>query len=332
MSARLARLAEPAVVARLALSGFVLVVGIFVALRLFDVYPWNDRFFDLWAYWSTRYEVDYTWARPGNSGAFLYSPAFAHLITPLAALPLPVFMAVWTALLAAVLYWLAGWRAFFLGALAPVAMSIAIGQLDLLMAAAIVVGFRWPAAWVLPILSKVTPGIGLLWFAARGEWRSLLTALGVTLCVVLLSFAIDPRAWLGWVDMLLRFEVPTAAAGVYLPVPLWIRLPLVALLIIWGARTDRRWTLPVAITFSLPTVWLNTPTILIAILPLLERGADTPAGRWLRGAQGRPTVAVQRARRRVRRTGLVLRRGLVAFVAARQASGGRARKGEVMRG
>jgi hypothetical protein len=319
MSARLARLAEPAVVARLAISGFVLVAGMFVAVRLLDVYPWNDRFFDLWAYWSTRYDLDYTWARPGNSGAYLYSPAFAHLISPLTVLPLPVFMAVWTALLAAVLYWLAGWRAFFLGALAPVAMSIAIGQLDLLMAAAIVVGFRWPAAWVLPILSKITPGIGLLWFAARGEWRSFLVALGVTLCVVLLSFAIDPRAWLGWVEMLLRFEVPTAAAGVYLPVPMWVRLPLVALLIVWGARTDRRWTLPVAITFSLPTVWLNTPTILVAMLPLLGRRADTPAGRWLRESQGTPAMAVQRVRRRVRRAGLVLRRELAGFAAARPA-------------
>jgi hypothetical protein len=331
MSARLARLAEPPVVARLAVSGFVLVVGIFVAVRLLDIYPWNDRFFDLWAYWSTRYDLDYTGARPGNSGAYLYSPAFAHLIAPLAALPLPVFMAVWTALLAGVLYWLAGWRAFFLGALAPVAMSIAIGQLDLLMAAAIVVGFRWPAAWVLPILSKVTPGIGLLWFAARGEWRSLLTGVGVTLSVVLLSFAIDPRAWLGWVDMLLRFEVPTAAAGVYLPVPVWVRLPLVALLVVWGARTDRRWTLPVAITFSLPTVWLNTPTILIAMLPLLEFGADTPAGRWLRGTQGRPAMALQRVRRRVRRAGLVLRREVAALVASRPVTSRRARgEGEVM--
>lgn len=316
MSARLARLAQPAMVARLALAGFVLVVAIFVGVRLLDVYPWNDRFFDLWAYWSTRYDLDYTWARPGNSGAYLYSPAFAHLITPLTALPLPVFMAVWTALLAAALYWLAGWRAFFIGALAPVAMSIAIGQLDLLMAAAIVIGFRWPAAWLLPIMTKVTPGVGLLWFAARGEWRSLVTALGVTLGVALLSFAIDPRAWLGWVELLLRFEVPTAAAGIYLSVPIWVRLPLVAVLIVWGARTNRRWVLPMGVCFSLPTVWLNTPTILIAILPLIARGADTPAGRWLREAQGRPVVAVQRVRRRVRRAGLVLRRELAGFGAA----------------
>lgn len=30
---------------------------------------------------------------------------------------------------------------------APVAISLAIGQTDLLMAAAVVIGFRWPAAW-----------------------------------------------------------------------------------------------------------------------------------------------------------------------------------------
>ena len=101
-------------------------------------------------------------------------------------------MALWTALVAGALYWVAGWRAFFIGMLAPVAMSIAIGQTDLLMAAAIVIGFRWPAAWLLPIVTKLTPGIGLLWFAVRREWRSLGIALGATLAVVAVSFAIEP--------------------------------------------------------------------------------------------------------------------------------------------
>ena len=193
----IARLLEPAAVHRLALSGFVLVVAIFAVVRLLDLYPWNDRLFDQWAYWSTRFGFDYAAAHPGESGAYLYSPAFAQLIAPLTVLPLPVFMAAWTALVAAVFYWVAGWRAFFIGALAPVAMSIAIGQLDVLMAAAIVIGFRWPAAWVLPFITKVTPGIGVLWFAARGEWRSLGIALGATAAVVGASMAIDPRAWAG---------------------------------------------------------------------------------------------------------------------------------------
>ena len=306
---------EPVAIRRLATSGFVLVVAIFALVRLLDLYPWNDRIFDLWAYWSTRFDLDYALARPGESGAYLYSPAFAQLISPLTALPLAPFMALWTVLIAAVFYWLAGWRAFFVGLLAPVTMSIALGQLDVLMAAAIVVGFRWPAAWLLPIITKVTPGIGVLWFAARAEWRSFGVALGATAAVVGASMAIDPRAWIGWIEMLLRFEAPTAANGVFLPVPLWVRLPLVALLIVWGARTDRRWTLPIGVTFAMPTVWLNSPTILVAILPLMPLGADSPAARWLRGASAGEALALRRLQRRIRWARLVLRREIAAIVA-----------------
>ena len=65
-----------------------------------------------------------------------------------------------------------------------------------------------------------------------------------------------------------------------------LRLPLAALLVAWGARTDRRWVLPVGICLALPTIWLNSPTILVALLPLAAAGAATPAGAWLRGARG----------------------------------------------
>ncbi|HYK95938.1 MAG TPA: glycosyltransferase family 87 protein [Candidatus Dormibacteraeota bacterium] len=303
---------------RLLVSGFVLVVVIFCAARLLNVYPWNERLFDLWAYWSTRFGLDYSSARPGASGAYIYSPAFAHLISPLTALPLPVFTALWTALVAATLYWLAGWRSFLIGLFIPVVMSIAIGQTDLFMAAAIIIGFRWPVVWVLPIVTKLTPGIGLLWFAVRREWRSLAIALAATAIITTASFLIDPKAWFGWLAMLARMDFPAAGDGVYLPVPVWIRLPFVALLIGWGARSNRRWVLPVGVCLSLPTVWLNTPAILVAILPMLSRGAQAPAGRWLR-ATG-PLIALPQPhwRRRVRRAGLVLRRelgGASAFAA-----------------
>jgi hypothetical protein len=299
---------------RLAVSGFVLVVTIFVAARLLNVYPWNERLFDLWAYWSTRFGLDYTLARPGASGAYIYSPAFAHLISPLTLLPLPVFTAVWTAFTAAILYWLAGWRSFLIGLFIPVVMSIAIGQTDLLMAAAIVIGFRWPAVWFLPIVTKLTPGIGLLWFAARREWRSLVIAMGATAAIAGVSIAIDPKAWLGWLAMLGRMDFPAVGDGVYLPIPLWMRLPLVAVLIVWGARSNRRWVLPLGVCLSLPTVWLNTPTILVAILPMLQRGAQAPAGRWLRAASPWPALPSVFPgltwRRRVRRAGPVARREL----------------------
>jgi hypothetical protein len=298
-------------VRRTSIAAAILVTVMFSAARLLELYPWNERIFDLWAYWSTRTGFDYAAARPGVSGAYIYSPAFAHLIAPLTALPFAVFAAAWTALLVAALGWLTGWRAFFIGVLAPVTMSIAIGQVDLLMAVAIIIGFRWPAAWVLPIITKVTPGVGLVWFAARREWRQLAIALGATFAVVSVSWALDPTAWQGWIAMLLRFQFPTPADGVYLPVPVWIRLPLVAALVTWGARSNRRWVLPLGVCLSLPTVWLNTPTILLGALPLVALGATTPAGRWVRGeASGWPAISVQRIRRRARRAGLVLRREL----------------------
>ena len=319
MAARLAMPGSPRA-RRLAVSGFILVVVIFCAARLLDLYPWNDRLFDLWAYWTTRDGLDYSLARPGDTGDYLYSPAFAHLISPLTALSWPVFAAVWTALIAATLYWLVGWRGFFLGMLAPVTMSIAIGQTDVLMAAAIVIGFRWPAVWLLPTVTKLTPGIGMLWFAARREWRSFAIAAWATLAVAGVSFLLEPDAWFGWFAMLARMEFPTPGAGVYLPVPVWVRLPLVALLIVWGARSNRRWTLPIAVTFSLPTVWINTPTIMLAIPALIDWGADAPAGRWVRAQGASLEVVLRRSRLRLRRAGLSLRREAlgVANAAARR--------------
>ena len=50
--------------------------------------------------------------------------------------------------------------------------------------------------------SKVTPGIGLLWFLLRREWRSLAIALGTTLAIVVGSFLLAPSAWFDWYSFL----------------------------------------------------------------------------------------------------------------------------------
>ena len=184
--------------------------------------------------------------------------------------------------MAGLLLWLTGRWALLVLVLLPVLMSVTIGQVDLLMAAAIVVGFRWPAAWALPILTKVTPGVGLLWFAVRREWRSLAIALGATAAIVAISFAINADAWLGWLGMLGRGQFPRAEDGWYFDVPLGFRLAMAVIVIIWGARTDRRWVVPLAAVLGMPTVWINSPTILVAVIPLIAAGASTPAGRWLR--------------------------------------------------
>ena len=97
-------------------------------------------------------------------------------------------MAVWTALLIA--RRAVPDRAAAPRGRAPVpvhAMEVAGGNVSLLLAVAIVVGFRWPAAWALVLLTKITPGIGLLWFAVRREWRHLAIALGATAAIVAVS-------------------------------------------------------------------------------------------------------------------------------------------------
>src|SRR4051794_38013003 len=116
--------------------------------------------------------------------AYVYSPAFLQLVSPLTALPWQAFMAVWTALLIGCVRWLTGPRLLAAGLVLPfTAMEVAGGNVSLLLAVAIVLGFRWPWTWSLVLLTKITPGVGILWFAVRREWRSLAIALGATLLV-----------------------------------------------------------------------------------------------------------------------------------------------------
>jgi hypothetical protein len=280
-----------AAVRTLAIPTYLIVLGVFVVFRLLGVAPWLSPAFDLHAYWSTNAGLDYSTTRPGDPGAYLYSPAFAQALVPITWLSWPFFAALWTAFVGALLLWLAGRWAIVLLLLPPVAMSIAIGQVDLLIASAIVVGFRWPAAWALPILTKVTPGVAVLWYGVRREWRSLAIALGATAVIVAVSATVDPQAWVGWIAMLGRGQFPRAEDGWYLDVPLGVRLAVAVVVVVWGARTDRRWTVPLAAVLGMPTLWVNSPTILIACLPLVAAGAHTPAGRWLRRPDTHPTGA-----------------------------------------
>jgi hypothetical protein len=267
----------------LGIAGFVVLIGLVAAFRLLGIYPWNEYVFDLHAYWITRDGVDYASHAAGPAGTYLYSPAFAQAIRPLTILPLPLFAATWTALGAALLIWLGGRSSLLVALLPPVLLTLVQGQLDLAYAVVAVVGLRWPAAWALPLLTKVTPGIGVVWFAVRREWRPLGIALGTTLAIAAVSLALDPGAWSGWIALLLRTQGPVSDPNlVYLPVPLLVRAPIALAVVAWGAWTNRRWTIPVAMTLAMPILWVNSVTILVALLPMSMAGADAPAGRWLR--------------------------------------------------
>ena len=94
---------------------------------------------------------------------------FLQVLQPIRLLPWPAFMAVWAAILMAALVYLTGPRLILLGLAFFGLMEIWGGNIEMLVALAIVLGFRWPATWSFVLLTKVTPGLGLLWFLVRRE-------------------------------------------------------------------------------------------------------------------------------------------------------------------
>lgn len=239
----------------------------------------NERDFmqDARVYWQFDYDDLYGRGTVGGRDAYLYSPAFAQLFFPFGALPWEVFRGLWSALNIGVLAWLAGprWAALLLlvpGS--PVSDEVSTGNLHLLMAAAAVIGFRQPSAWAFNLLTKVTPGVGVLWFAGRREWRALAIALGVTAAVSLASFAIGPHLWFEWFESLRdNSAVAIPADVVAFTAPLWLRLGAAAVIALGGGIRGWRWTVPLAMTLALPVPWLSGLSILVSILALWRRGA-----------------------------------------------------------
>ncbi|MDP9483477.1 MAG: glycosyltransferase 87 family protein, partial [Chloroflexota bacterium] len=173
-------------------------------------------------YWQTDY-------------AFVYSPAAAQAMIPFQALSFEVFVGLIRAAELAAAFALAGPLLPLVILLPPVASEINAANINLLIVAVAVWGLRWPALWSLVLLTKVTPGVGLVWFAVRREWRNLAIALGVTGAIVVASFLYAPGLWFEWPAYMTTL---TPSDGV----PLWARMVGAAALVAWGARTNRPWT------------------------------------------------------------------------------------------
>jgi hypothetical protein len=227
---------------------------------------------DARCYWQATLADPYLHSTWNDPIAYVYSPAFLQLVAPLIALPWGAFVAVWAALALVAVRFLTGPRLLAAGLLFPfTAMEVAGGNIHLLTAAAIVLGFRWPAAWAFVLLTKITPGIGLLWFAIRREWTALAIALGATALIAGVSFVTMPDAWRDWVGVVAA-NAGRGGTWASVPMPLWVRLPAAVALVTWGARTDRAWTVPVAAMLALPALWYGGLSMLLAAIPLLPSG------------------------------------------------------------
>ena len=202
-----------------------------------------------------------------------------------------MFVAAWTVLLLAAVFFLTGPRLLLLG-LVLGAMEIAGGNISLLLTLAIVAGFRYPWTWAFVILTKITPGIGLLWFVLRREWRQLGIALGATAAIVAVSYLLMPGAWADWIALL---AANTGKGGTWaaVPIPLVIRVPIGVLLLIWGAPRNQRWVVPIAAMLALPALWYGSLSMVLGVIPLTtpeerRRGWARLAGLVRRGDLAQP--------------------------------------------
>jgi hypothetical protein len=253
----------------------------------------------VWWWYATAngHHRDLTWyaADPANlyagglatDGFYGYSPAFFQAVWPLRMLPFEAAVWAWGGIMLASIVLSAGrWTPLAI-VLPPVLGELIIGNVHLLYAAAIVLSFRWPWTWALMLLTKVTPGIGILWFAVRREWRNLAIASGVTAAIVLVSFVYAPNLWFEWIDTLARSAqappLPIQPNALF-PIPLLVRLPIAAAIVVWGARGNRRWTLPVAVVIASPVIWTAGLSTLIAVIALWKVAPTWAASRAAKGS------------------------------------------------
>jgi hypothetical protein len=226
----------------------------------------------------------------GGPDAYQYSPVFAQLLAPLHAVPFDVLVAVWRAAALAIVVWLAGPFSLPILLLSPVASEVNAANINIFLAGAIAAGFRYPGLWSTVLLTKVTPGIGLLWFLVRREWSKLGVALGVTIAVAAVSFLISPGQWIAWLGLV----ASNTGAQVLTPpfwVPLAVRLPLAAIAIYYGARLNHRWMVPIGAMIAAPVLYFPTQSIALGALPFLRTAAGNEVSRiatWVRRRRGAP--------------------------------------------
>jgi hypothetical protein len=224
---------------------------------------------DAHAYWLTARIPHLYTAPPGTHDAFLYSPAFAQVIRPIADLPFGWFAAIMIAIDAMCFAWLLaplGWKwavpiLFFL------AQGYVLGNIIGLLTVAAVLGVGGRAGWwAISYLTKVSPGlIGASGYASRGEWPKLVLSGVWTGAIAAVSYLLWPAAWHDWIRFLSVSGTPFAMGR------LVFGLALVAV----GARRGWWWVVPVALVISAPIFGQGTLGYLAGLIRL--RPPDTPA-------------------------------------------------------
>ena len=265
----------------LSIAGLLVCAGQVVQWSLMGAWPFHDTV----AYWlAGRHVLE---GAPVYSGgtflAFLYGPPWAIIWAPISLLPVDLAT---TGLLVlqvlALRYVVGSWLAVGLVAWIPfVPRELATGNVDFLMAAAILAGIRgagWPIS--LFAFAKFSPALVLLG-AGRRQWRAAVVA-GLVLVAITLPWS---HLWIDWVAMLLAN--PEGGDSV---VPLVVRLPIVVALV----AIRRPWALAAGAALLTPAFHFHSFVLLLpAAVLLIESIRATPSeaqGR-IAAAQARPQAA-----------------------------------------
>jgi hypothetical protein len=259
-----------------------LVLAVYLAIRAVLMCGWYGIGWDAHAYyvaWSGGlYE-----ALPTSVDAYNYSPLFAQVIWPLTFLPWAVFCAVFVGAAGAGIAWLVRPLPLVLavGAWLACLPEILSGNIFWLLAVMAVVGFSHPSAWCVAAFTKISPCVGPVWFLVRGEWRQLASFAASALALLMISVLLSPQAWLDWVDFL-RASAGDSSGLVYLspfavPFPLVLRVPLALAVVVFAARTDRPWLVPVSMLLASPVIGWGSFALLAAIPRLRGLGSPEPA-------------------------------------------------------
>jgi hypothetical protein len=233
--------------------------------------------FDIHAYWAADPVHPYLHPGAGTEDAFQYTPAAALVAPLLRLIPFALAVVLWRiGQVGTILVTVGPWAVLVLLTY-PVASELNLGNINLFIGLAVVVGFRWPGAWAFVLLTKPTCGVGLLWFVVRRDWRALKIALGVTAALAAVSFVLTPSAWVEYARYMLGSPVP-AVQG--FPI-LWLRLPFAVLVAVASGLKNWRPGMVVAAWLALPVWWYVSPSVLVGALaftwpsPLVERTPGT---------------------------------------------------------
>jgi hypothetical protein len=214
-----------------------------------------------------------------GAGDFLYSPAAAQFLWPITWLPYEAFRVLLAIPAVLAFGWMlrpATWPIrMSLGLLAG--FAVVIGNIEWLFCLTVIFAVEAPWAWAVALLTKVTPGVGVLWYVGARNLRGLVIAIGSTAAIVAISYLAASSLWADWIG-LLRSNANSHTVGWLLLgswLPLWIRLVPAGALALVAGRRHSRLILMAALYLAQPDP--NPSTLaLLCVLPRVVAPARLP--------------------------------------------------------